>query len=404
MWGQVRFCELSADGVTEEYVEVNHLWDKSHQCKFKNTKPRDKHEACPRIYANPNDDLCPYRFMKFYRGLCMKTQERVLCFGATDKQLKKWKKTNQPYLYNPNTPVGENTVGPLCKEMAEEMGFEEYEKCTGHGLRKMGISHAMTNAPTSATPVVLKASRHKRYQTSLLYQRPNDDMYRNYSAAILGKHVPTPPRPASRKRRRKAANAAAKTSNESDDETNDHEFVGAVNNDEESGLHTKPAGVESGTTLLGNTYCVISPHNSSLSREDANMNNSVRTGVSSVCNDLKVDDTTLENMSYRNMCAQHKVTPAITPHVPCVPVIEAMVDRSVTSGRLSSISGLADDESSGTSRLGRVMVPYQKGNHQDNYRTPHYSMTTNPIYNTLQRNIIVAPSSSNDNDLEVERY
>jgi hypothetical protein len=49
MWGQVRFCELSADGVTEEYVEVNHLWDKSHQCKFKNTKPRDKHEATPPV-------------------------------------------------------------------------------------------------------------------------------------------------------------------------------------------------------------------------------------------------------------------------------------------------------------------------------------------------------------------
>jgi hypothetical protein len=117
-WGQVRFCELLADGVKEEYVEVNHLWDKSHQCKFKNTKPRDKHEACPCIYANVNDELCPYRFMKFFRSLCVQSQERVLCFAATDKQMKKWKKTNQPYLYNPKTPVGENTVGPLCKEMA----------------------------------------------------------------------------------------------------------------------------------------------------------------------------------------------------------------------------------------------------------------------------------------------
>jgi hypothetical protein len=67
----------------------------------------------------------------------------------------------------------------------------------------MGISHAMTNAPTSAAPIILKASRHKRYQTSLLYQRPNDDMYHHYSAAILGKHVPTPPRPVSRKKKEK---------------------------------------------------------------------------------------------------------------------------------------------------------------------------------------------------------
>jgi hypothetical protein len=158
--------------------------------------------------------------------------------------------------------------------------------------------------------------------------------------------------------------------------------------------------MESGTTLLSNNYGVISPNNSSLSREDPKRNNSVTTGVSSVCNNLKGDDTTVANTSYQTMCVQHKVTPAITPHVP---VIEALVDRSVTSGRLSSISGLADDESSSTSRLGRVMVPYENGNNQE-YRTPHYSMTTNPIYNTLQRNIIVAPSSSNENNLEVERY
>ncbi len=237
-WGQVRFCELLADGVKKEYVEVNHLWDKSHQCKFKNTKPRDKYEACPRIYANDNDELCPYRFMKFFRSLCVQSQERVLCFAATDKQMKKWKKTNQPYLYNPKTPVGENTVGPLCKEMTEEMGFEEYQKCTGHGLRKMGISHAMTNTPTSAAPIILKASRHKRYQTSLLYQRPNDDMYHNYSAAILG----------SRKKRRKNMNAVDTLTKESDDEINEHEFVRASNDDDDPGLATKPSGVEVMTT------------------------------------------------------------------------------------------------------------------------------------------------------------
>jgi len=80
-----------------------------------------------------------------------------------------------------------------------------------------------------------------------------------------------------------------------------------------------------------------------------------------VCNNLKGDDTTVSNTSYQNMYVQHKVTPAITPHVP---VIEALVDRSVTSGRLSSISGLADDESSSTSRLGRVMVPYENTEHR----------------------------------------
>jgi len=112
----------------------------------------------------------------------------------------------------------------------------------------MGISHAMTNAPTSAAPIILKASRHKRYQTSLLYQRPNDDMYHNYSAAILGKHVPTPPWPVSRKKRRKNMKAVDTSTKESDDEINEHEFVGASNDDDDPGLATKPSGVEVITT------------------------------------------------------------------------------------------------------------------------------------------------------------
>jgi hypothetical protein len=41
-------------------------------------------------------------------------------------------------------------------------------------------------------------SRHKNYQTSLAYQKPNDKMYTNYNKAILGKHVPTPPSPCRR--------------------------------------------------------------------------------------------------------------------------------------------------------------------------------------------------------------
>lgn len=268
----------------------------------------------------------------------------------------------------------------------------------------MGISHAMTNAPTSAAPIILKASRHKRYQTSLLYQRPNDDMYHHYSAAILGKHVPTPPRPVSRKKKRKNMNAADTSTKESDDEINEHKIVGACNDDDDPGLATKPSGVEVMTTLVGEDYCVISPHNSCQSTGQSNMNQSVTTGVFSICNNVQLDDTTAENKYNKSMILHPKVTPAITPHVPCVPVIEATVDQSVTSGRLSSISGWADDESSATSRIHKVMVPYQQRTTQDNYQTPHYSMTTNAIYNTMQRNIIVAPTGSHNHDLEVERY
>jgi hypothetical protein len=84
--------------------------------------------------------------------------------------------------------------------MAEEMGFDCWEKCTGHGLCKMGITNAMTYAETNVAPVVLGASRHKNYQTSLAYQKPYDDMYRSYNRALLGRHVSSPPTKRQRKK------------------------------------------------------------------------------------------------------------------------------------------------------------------------------------------------------------
>ena len=191
-WKQIKFCEAMVDGEKESYVEVNHAWDKSNKCKFKNTKPRSKKEMAPRIYENKKDELCPYRFMELLRKLCPPEQTRVLCSPLSDKQIEANKKDGEVYIYNPKLPIGANTVGPLCKKMAEAMGFEDWERCTGHGLRKMGITHAMTNAPTSAVPLILKASRHKNYQTSLLYQQPTDEMFHNYDRAIRGKRAAAP--------------------------------------------------------------------------------------------------------------------------------------------------------------------------------------------------------------------
>jgi hypothetical protein len=123
-----------------------------------------------------------------------------------------------------------NTVGPLCKEMAEEMGFDDWEKCTGHGLRKMGITHAMTYAETNIARVVLGASRHKSYQTSLRYQKPNDDMYMAYNKAICGRHVLSPPKQVRTKRQKKGKTKEPNNNNEDIDDDNHftNEFNDAI--------------------------------------------------------------------------------------------------------------------------------------------------------------------------------
>jgi len=106
--------------------------------------------------------------------------------------MKKWKKNNEPYLYNLNLWVGENTIDGINKEFAEYIGFENPERCTNHSNYKHGISTAVINAPVGIQHVVAKASRHKIVNTQKHYFKESGDIMQAYSRAISGKHVPSP--------------------------------------------------------------------------------------------------------------------------------------------------------------------------------------------------------------------
>jgi hypothetical protein len=193
-WSQLKFGETHEEGKVVKYIELRHEWDKSHSLKLTNPTARGEHDIHPRITPNEHDPLCPYKFLEFYRTLCAPTQVRLFCQQASKKQLKAFIANNLPYLYNENQPVGENTIDGCTKEFAKAMGFENWERCTNHGNRKLGITTAMTNAEKGIAPIVLGAARHKNYNTSLGYQKPNKHMYQTYNNAIVGKHVKSPPK------------------------------------------------------------------------------------------------------------------------------------------------------------------------------------------------------------------
>ena len=157
-WRQIKFSDLTCNGVVQSYVEVLHQWDKLHKCKLRNTKPCDLTDIPPRIYGNANDSLCPVRFLIFFQGLCAPTQERVLCNPANKAILKEFQLQKLLYLYNQNLPIGPNTISTATKELALEMGFKDWERCTGHGLRKMGITNAMTYGEKNIAPLVMGMS------------------------------------------------------------------------------------------------------------------------------------------------------------------------------------------------------------------------------------------------------
>jgi hypothetical protein len=339
-WDQVKFHEATVNGEKEEFIEVIHKWDKTHKMSLNNPTSRDiTSQVSPRIYSNANDDLCSHRFLKFLRGLCPPEQERVLCSAGNKTMLKQFRSGKGRYMYNPKLPVGENTVGPLCKEMAEEMGFDRWEKCTGHGLRKMGITNAMTYAETNIAPVVLGASRHKNYQTSLAYQRPNDDMYRSYNKAIIGRHVSSPP---TKRQRTKSRDKGKMT---------------RISEKDNVRKRTEEENYEEDLVIV-----------------DSNLISSCTNSFNDGTDVSKVTSNSVEENKYEK---SNIVT--VNRDVSC--------DGSMNSGKVSSFSGLLSEKEIVVPNTELAIMPQQSAMAQYRSIVPQYSMQSNHI----QRNIIVQP-------------
>ncbi len=192
-WSQIKFCEVHENGKLVKYIEIVQTFDKGNPLKLSNTTPRNLQDCAPRIYPNPKDPLCPYKFLTFYRSLCTPTQERVFCAKASIAQMKEYRANNLPYLYNEKKPVGENNIDGNTKDFAKEMGFDNWQRCTNHGNRKLGITTIVTNADAGIAPLMLQVTRHKRIQTSMAYQKENPQMQKTYNKAVVGKHVNSPP-------------------------------------------------------------------------------------------------------------------------------------------------------------------------------------------------------------------
>ena len=109
-WSQIKFCEVYEDKKLTKYIEIFHTFDKGNQLSLKNTTPRNLEDCAPRVYPNPSDPLCPYKFLTFYRSINVPTQVRVFCGKASSKQMKEFRAKNLQYLYNEKQPIGENSI------------------------------------------------------------------------------------------------------------------------------------------------------------------------------------------------------------------------------------------------------------------------------------------------------
>jgi hypothetical protein len=191
-WSQIVFGNAIENGTAVQYIKIIHHFDKGHQLSIMNTTARSNTDPAPRIYKNENDPLCPVKFFTFFRSMCCLEQERVFCKPYHAKQMKKWIRQQKPYQYNPNLCVGENNVGGINKDLARLCSLTEWERCTNHSYRKLGVTTAVSNADKGSQYLVSKACWHKDANTQKRYFKESMETMHSYNRAVLGKHVPSP--------------------------------------------------------------------------------------------------------------------------------------------------------------------------------------------------------------------
>jgi hypothetical protein len=190
-------------------------------------------------------------------------------------------------------------------------------------------------------------SRHKNYQTSLAYQKPNADMYKSYNKAICGKHVSSPPADPSAKKK--------KAKNKKKDHNSTIEDVDAFPVEEVMDASHTEAAMNIGTEITV--------------RKDPTVRDQNQNGPSLI----------------------------VTPYVHVADDVETQRHPAMGSSAMSSVTGAITEQDS---------VAYMKQTENTTYAapmisgglvTPYHGWMSNPVYNQMQsnhiqRNIIAHPS------------
>jgi hypothetical protein len=278
------------------------------------------------------------------------------------------------YMYNEMLPVGPNTIGTLCKAFAKELGFSDWDKCTGHGLRKMGIAHAMTYSEKNIAPLVLGMSRHKNYQTSLSYQKPNKDMYKGYNKAILGKHVPSPP----------AAHCSKKTRfsrcDPPPEEASSNEVMDM----------SDPVECDNSSNIV--TLCSagnVSSAPNKITATTSTYESALHcTTIEFTSNDVNKNELALAWNKRRE--------------------VNDKLDGSVASGGVSSMSTLISSAETVQPCGDMSLVPFRSSSVSAVDNVGHYTVGVHPVFNTLHSNTVhrnyIVPSSATSFSLEAELF
>ena len=125
--------------------------DKTSKLDIRNPYSRDKKTRL--IYThNHNDPLSLWVLLMRYRKMCPQGQTRFYCFPASSATLRKYTDSGNPeYKYDPDRPIGKNSLLKFSKNIGQLANLEDWPKLTNHGWRQYGITLMANSDKVSAT-------------------------------------------------------------------------------------------------------------------------------------------------------------------------------------------------------------------------------------------------------------
>ena len=94
-----------------------------------------------------------------------------------------------PILYksSPKSVIGENAIGEKTRELAKICGWKNWEECTNHGLRALGVTILQNSKELNLTnKPVLTHYRHATEQSQSPYNRDSLVANSNLQNALIG--------------------------------------------------------------------------------------------------------------------------------------------------------------------------------------------------------------------------
>jgi hypothetical protein len=263
----------------------------------------------------------------------------------------------------------------------------------------MGITNAMINSEKNVAPLVLGMSRHKSYQTTLNYQKPNDEIYKNYNKAILGKHVPSPPTTCRSKKTK---------INDSNDNVLDNIANQVPSASDHVSVTTACGGAAYGNTMdrsVTVSECSASRHSMDCSSEI------VTSGIGGTAHANAMDRSlTVSKSAASRHLMSHSSESVEGRQVALswngVREVNESMEGSVTSAGASSLSTLVSSMASETNPGDLTLVPIRGPSVNAMNSIPYYTFEGNPVFNTLHSNTVqrnyILPQSTMSFALETE--